>query len=157
MNDISIHTASARDGRAPQIPDWAWSPDNTPFFRNYLADREAIDAVLAYPMGDFVEFFFDDAVIVSELLDVNLTHRGTVDGRPVPLCGFPKHGCVGMSLSDALHRIAEAGYRVAIGIETGKLTADGCMSRMVYRWYPFPMSADEPGPAVCEMRRGVAC
>ncbi|WP_457558750.1 DNA mismatch repair protein MutS [Candidatus Harpocratesius sp.] len=44
--------------------------------------------LLAYRMGDFYEFFYDDAVKVSKLLGLTLTKRGSGPSRH-PLAGIP--------------------------------------------------------------------
>ncbi|RLI65148.1 MAG: DNA mismatch repair protein MutS [Promethearchaeia archaeon] len=44
--------------------------------------------LLAYRMGDFYEFFYDDAIKVSKLLGLTLTKRGTGPSRH-PLAGIP--------------------------------------------------------------------
>jgi len=44
--------------------------------------------LLAYRMGDFYEFFYDDAVNVSKLLGLTLTKRGSGPSRH-PLAGIP--------------------------------------------------------------------
>jgi DNA mismatch repair protein MutS len=44
----------------------------------------------AYRMGDFFEFFYDDAVEVSKLLGITLTKR-RIGGDNYPLAGIPHH------------------------------------------------------------------
>jgi DNA mismatch repair protein MutS len=44
--------------------------------------------ILAYRMGDFYEFFYEDAVNVSKLLGLTLTNRGSGPSRH-PLAGIP--------------------------------------------------------------------
>lgn len=46
------------------------------------------DFLIAYRMGDFYEFFYDDAVRVSKLLGLTLTQRGSGATRH-PLAGIP--------------------------------------------------------------------
>jgi DNA mismatch repair protein MutS len=46
--------------------------------------------IIAYRMGDFYEFFYDDAVRVSKLLGITLTKR-KVGGDSYPLAGIPHH------------------------------------------------------------------
>jgi len=48
------------------------------------------DHILAYRMGDFYEFFYDDAVRVSNLLGITLTKRKFGDDS-YPLAGIPHH------------------------------------------------------------------
>lgn len=44
------------------------------------------DKVLFFRLGDFYEMFDDDAVEVSRLLNLTLTHRAAR-----PMCGIPYH------------------------------------------------------------------
>ena len=44
------------------------------------------DDILFFRLGDFYEMFNGDAVVVSKLLNLTLTHRGTA-----PMCGIPYH------------------------------------------------------------------
>ena len=53
-----------------------------------VADLDALklqhpDSFLAVRLGDFYEFFFEDARVVARLLGVSLTHR-----REAPMAGF---------------------------------------------------------------------
>ena len=38
---------------------------------------------LFYRMGDFYEFFFEDAIEISKLLNITLTHRGKTAGTEI--------------------------------------------------------------------------
>ena len=42
-------------------------------------------------MGDFYELFYKDAIEVSKLLEITLTHRGKSQGEPIPAAGVPHH------------------------------------------------------------------
>ncbi len=64
----------------------------TPMFRQYRSLKEEHpESILLYRMGDFYEMFYDDARIVSPLLDLTLTARGKGTDNEVPMCGFPHH------------------------------------------------------------------
>ena len=53
----------------------------TPLMEQYLAvKRQYADAVVLFRLGDFYEVFFDDAALVSSLLDLTLTARDGGDG-----------------------------------------------------------------------------
>ena len=57
----------------------------TPMVRQYMEiKKEHQDKVLFFRLGDFYEMFNDDAVEVSKLLNLTLTHRGAM-----PMCGIP--------------------------------------------------------------------
>ena len=65
--------------------------------------------LLFYPMGDFYELFFEDAIEASRALDITLTKRGRHEGRDIPMCGVPVHAA-DVYLSRLIHR----GFKVAI-------------------------------------------
>jgi DNA mismatch repair protein MutS len=67
------------------------------------------DALLFFRMGDFFELFFTDAEVASEALDIALSHRGTHQDQPVPMCGVPAHSHEGY-----LARLIRRGFRVAV-------------------------------------------
>jgi len=63
----------------------------TPMIKHwYSVKKRYPDFLLAYRMGDFYEFFFDDAAKVSNLLGITLTKR-KVGGDFYPLAGIPYH------------------------------------------------------------------
>ncbi|MFX0006221.1 MAG: DNA mismatch repair protein MutS [Promethearchaeota archaeon] len=59
----------------------------TPMLQHwYSIKKKYSENLIAYRMGDFYEFFYDDAVRISKLLGITLTKRGDV-----PLAGIPHH------------------------------------------------------------------
>lgn len=77
----------------------------TPMMRQYLEVKEKHqDMVLFFRLGDFYEMFNEDAVEVSKLLNLTLTHRGSA-----PMCGIPYHAA-----RSYLKRLLDAGKKVAI-------------------------------------------
>lgn len=61
--------------------------ETTPMMAQYLSVKEQYrDAVLFFRLGDFYEMFNEDAIEVSRLLNLTLTHRA---GHP--MCGIPYH------------------------------------------------------------------
>ena len=53
--------------------------------QQYLSFKKQYpDTLLFYRLGDFYEMFFDDARRASELLDITLTKRGTMNGQEFP-------------------------------------------------------------------------
>ena len=83
------------------------SPAMEQFFR---AKQAYPDAILFFRLGDFYEMFFEDAVLVSEVLDLTLTSRGAdAQGIAIPMAGVPHHAASGY-----IARLIEQGYRVAI-------------------------------------------
>jgi len=69
--------------------------DLTPMMKHWFSVKERYkekypDHLIAYRMGDFFEFFYDDAVRVSNLLGITLTKR-KVGEDAYPLAGIPHH------------------------------------------------------------------
>jgi DNA mismatch repair protein MutS len=60
----------------------------TPMLKHWFSIRKRFppEYLIAYRMGDFYEFFYDDATRISKLLGITLTKRGDV-----PLAGIPHH------------------------------------------------------------------
>ena len=79
-------------------PKWAHHnlpkiDDLTPALRHYVELKiENPDRVLLYRLGDFFECFFEDAITLSELLEITLTSKegGKKIGK-VPMAGIPHH------------------------------------------------------------------
>lgn len=77
----------------------------TPMMRQYMEiKKEHQDKVLFFRLGDFYEMFFEDAVEVSHLLNLTLTHRGQS-----PMCGIPYHAA-----KNYIKRLLELGKKIAI-------------------------------------------
>ncbi len=69
--------------------------DLTPMMKHWYSVKETHKSkypnhLIAYRMGDFYEFFYDDAVRVSKLLGITLTKR-KVGTDTYPLAGIPHH------------------------------------------------------------------
>ena len=47
------------------------------------------DYLLMFRLGDFYEFFFDDARLASSELELTLTGRGCGQEERAPMCGVP--------------------------------------------------------------------
>lgn len=65
--------------------------------------------ILSFKVGDFYEFFFEDATLTAKVLGLTLTTRDKASTNPVPMTGFPYH-----QLDNYLQRLLEAGHRVAV-------------------------------------------
>ena len=84
----------------PEIEEPQWPhhslpniDDLTPALRHYVELKiENPDRVLLYRLGDFFECFFEDAIQLSELLELTLTSKegGKKIGR-IPMAGIPHH------------------------------------------------------------------
>lgn len=83
---------------------------NTPMMEQYLSIKAQYpDAFLFYRLGDFYELFNDDALKVSQLLELTLTSRNKNAQEPIPMCGVPHHAVDGY-----IDTLVEQGYKVAI-------------------------------------------
>ena len=103
----------------------------TPMLRQYLdAKAEAPpESVLLFRMGDFYELFFEDAVVVAQALDLQLTSRDKDGDDPIPMAGVPYHAVEGY-----LARLVRAGVAVAICEQIGDpATSKGPVDREVTR------------------------
>src|SRR3977135_995195 len=86
----------------------------TPMMEQYLEIKAAHPGLLLfYRMGDFYELFFEDAEIASKTLCIMLTKRGKHQGLDIPMCGVPVERS-----EDYLHRLINAGHRVAVCEQT---------------------------------------
>ncbi|MEH2493916.1 DNA mismatch repair protein MutS [Bradyrhizobium sp. AZCC 1678] len=86
----------------------------TPMMEQYLEIKAAHPGLLLfYRMGDFYELFFEDAEIASRTLGIVLTKRGKHQGMDIPMCGVPVERS-----EDYLHRLINAGHRVAVCEQT---------------------------------------
>ncbi len=82
----------------------------SPMMQQYLAVKDASgDAIVFFRLGDFYEMFFDDAILVSKLLELTLTGRDCGLPTRAPMCGVPYH-----AYEQYLKRLVSLGYRVAI-------------------------------------------
>ena len=83
-----------------EIEEPKWSHHNlpeiddlTPSLRHYVElKKENPDRVLLYRLGDFFECFFEDAITLSQLLEITLTSKeaGKKIGK-IPMAGIPHH------------------------------------------------------------------
>ncbi len=81
-----------------QEPKWSHHnlpkiDDLTPALRHYVElKKENPDRVLLYRLGDFFECFFEDAITLSQLLEITLTSKeaGKKIGK-IPMAGIPHH------------------------------------------------------------------
>src|ERR1700761_976885 len=86
----------------------------TPMMEQYLEIKSGHPGLLLfYRMGDFYELFFEDAEIASKTLGIVLTRRGKHQGHDIPMCGVPVERS-----EDYLHRLINAGHRVAVCEQT---------------------------------------
>ncbi|MDY3119164.1 MAG: DNA mismatch repair protein MutS [Peptoniphilus sp.] len=82
----------------------------TPAMRHYVETKNKNpDAFLFYRLGDFYELFFDDALEVSDLLDLTLTKKSGGLEEKIPMCGVPYRVA-----NQYVKRLVKMGYSVSI-------------------------------------------
>lgn len=87
------------------------SAELTPMMIQYLSIKDQHkDEILFYRLGDFYEMFNNDAIEVSRLLNLTLTHRGSA-----PMCGIPFH-----AVKIYIARLLRCGKRIAICEQVGE-------------------------------------
>jgi DNA mismatch repair protein MutS len=112
---------------------------STPARRQYLEIKAQYpDTLLAYQVGDFFEFFDNDARTAAQELQIVLTGRSYGPGEQVPLAGVPLH-----ALDTYLTRLVARGFRVAI-CEQVSPPGKGLVQRKVTRILT-PGTLVEPG------------
>lgn len=102
----------------------------TPMIKQYLKVKDKYnDCILFYRLGDFYEMFFEDAKIVSKILDLALTKKACGNEQFAPMCGIPYH-----VLDQYLYKLVSSGFKVAIceQVEDPKL-AKGIVKREVVK------------------------
>src|ERR1700746_1395722 len=86
------------------------SDPTTPLMQKYHAIKtRSPHALLLFPLGDFYELFYEDALLASRELQITLTSRNREKGPPIPMCGVPYHSADGY-----VARLIRAGFKVAI-------------------------------------------
>lgn len=113
----------------------------TPMMRQYLDTKKAHpDCILFFRLGDFYEMFFDDALTVSQELELTLTQKSCGLDEPAPMCGVPYHAA-----QTYLDRLLKKGYKVAIGEQVeDPVLAKGLVERKVTE-VVTPGTVMEPG------------
>lgn len=82
----------------------------TPMIMQYLEIKKANPGVLImFRLGDFYEFFFEDAVLASKVLQLVLTKKAAGNSQKIPMCGIPFH-----AYNSYLQKLVGAGYKVGI-------------------------------------------
>lgn len=82
----------------------------SPMMLQYLEIKEQNeDAIIFFRLGDFYEMFFEDAELVSRLLELTLTGKNCGLEERVPMCGIPYHAYLGY-----LEKLVTLGHKIAI-------------------------------------------
>ncbi|CAN5413847.1 DNA mismatch repair protein MutS [soil metagenome] len=83
---------------------------HTPMLQQYFAAKaEHPDVLMAIRIGDFYEFYGDDAVIAAETLEITLTGREDAGNGRIPMAGVPYH-----SVEKYLAKLVQKGMKVAL-------------------------------------------
>lgn len=86
--------------------------EETPLLAQYASIKnEHPNEVLFFRLGDFYEMFNEDAVEVSRLLNLTLTHRASS-----PMCGIPYHAA-----KIYIARLLRLGKKIAIAEQVGEI------------------------------------
>ncbi len=106
------------------------SLQHTPVMRQYLGFKsQHPDKLLFFRMGDFYEFFYEDAKRAARLLDISLTSRGKSAGEPIPMAGIPYHAA-----DSYLAKLLKLGESVVICEQVGDpATSKGPVEREISR------------------------
>lgn len=115
----------------------------TPLRAQYLSIKQQHPkALLFFRLGDFYEFFDEDAETAARELDLVLTSRPISKSQKTPMCGVPYHA-VDMYIA----RLVEKGYRVAVCEQLTQPNGRGLVERDVTRIIeptPTPIFANLP-------------
>ena len=88
----------------------------TPMMQQYLSVKKNYkNEVLFFRLGDFYEMFNEDAVEVSRLLNLTLTHRANQ-----PMCGIPYHAA-----KVYIARLLRLGKKIVICEQVGEIPKGG--------------------------------
>jgi DNA mismatch repair protein MutS len=104
--------------------------DLTPMMQHYVETKQQYpNALLLYRVGDFFECFFQDAITVSQELELVLTSKdgGKTIGR-VPMTGVPHH-----ALDRHATMLVDKGFAIAICDQIEDAAAAKSEKRMVER------------------------
>ena len=78
--------------------------------QHYLQMKEQYkDCILFYRLGDFYELFYEDAIEISNVLDLTLTGKNCGLDERAPMCGVPYHAAEGY-----IAKLVSLGYKVAV-------------------------------------------
>src|SRR5271163_2681058 len=99
MNGIRNETAGILASEAAGL---------TPVMRQYFAAKEQYpDCLMFCRIGDFYELFYEDAILVSRVLQLTLTARDRE--KKQPMCGVPYHAA-----EVYLQKLLRMGYKIAL-------------------------------------------
>ena len=140
--------------------------DLTPALRHYVElKQENPDRVLLYRLGDFFECFFEDAITLSQLLEITLTSKegGKKIGK-VPMAGIPHHAAdryctelikrgLSIAICDQLEAAPAKGNKlikrgITRLITPGTILEEGMLSAKKNNWLVSVLIGDESNPEI---------
>ncbi len=93
----------------------------SPMMQHYCSVKEKYpNCIIFYRLGDFYEVFFEDAIEVSQILDITLTGKECGLTERAPMCGVPYH-----SADSYIAKLVAAGKKVAICEQVGQVPPNG--------------------------------
>lgn len=99
----------------------------SPMMMQYLKIKEDNkDSIVMFRLGDFYEMFFDDAIVVSKVLNIALTGKNAGVKERVPMCGVPFH-----SVNGYIQKLIDNGFKVAIVEQLSDPSKKGIVERGV--------------------------
>lgn len=111
------------------------SPVMKQWFEAKLANK---DKIIFFRMGDFYEFFYDDAITTARELNLSVSSRQKHLGQPIPMAGIPFHAYEAYA-----SKIVSKGYSIAICEQVSDPKAKGLTQRAVVRIFtPGTLSED---------------
>ena len=82
----------------------------SPMMKQYIEVKtKNKDIIIFFRIGDFYEMFFEDANLVSRLLELTLTGKNAGLDERIPMCGVPHHAA-----SVYIDKLIDLGYKVGI-------------------------------------------
>lgn len=94
----------------------------TPVMQQYMQIKSQYkNEVVFFRLGDFYEMFYEDAILVSRLLNLTLTHK-----QDAPMCGIPYHAA-----KIYIARLLRVGKKIVICEQIGDPKAKGLTERKV--------------------------
>lgn len=94
----------------------------TPVMQQYMQIKSQYkNEVVFFRLGDFYEMFYEDAILVSRLLNLTLTHK-----QEAPMCGIPYHAA-----KIYIARLLRLGKKIVICEQIGDPKAKGLTERKV--------------------------
>lgn len=129
----SLHDQLITTQESVEDPDFVYSQESidaaTPMMSQYLKIKaEHRDKILFFRMGDFYEFFFDDAVLTARELSIAVSTRQSHMGKTVPMSGIPYH-----AYESYAAKLVSKGYSIAICEQTSDPKAKGLTERGIVR------------------------